>query len=151
MDPTREKIQLCVAKYPIDKDWITCMAKFDTGCDDDWISEKLASEIGIELEQAPILRCSNFDNSIHISEHSISRLTWMHDQNQKTICGTFRVGKHSHYDIIIGKQTLFEKKIYSTGDKVHNTGVLVTKRISKGRLVRKGEELSKELADLRII
>jgi hypothetical protein len=59
-------------------------------------------------------------------------MTWMHDKNEKSICGSFRISENASFEIVIGKHTLFREKIFSTGAKVHNAGVLLTKKISKG-------------------
>jgi len=114
---------------------MACIAKFDTGSDDDWMSKRLALEIGVELEEARPLLCQNFDGSHFISDLVANNVTWMHDKNTKTICGTFRIGQHTSYEVVIGKRTLFDEKIYSTGEKIRDAGVLVTKKISKGMLL----------------
>jgi hypothetical protein len=137
-DPTREKITLCVAGYPIAKDWIECIAKFDSGCDDDWISEELASQIGLVSREADPVLCTNFEGTTFISDQKTDMMTWMHDKNGKSISGSFRISEYASFAIVIGKHTLFSEKIFSTGEKVHSTGVLVTKKISKGMLSQLG-------------
>jgi len=131
MDPTREKITLCVADYQWSEDWYKCVAKFDSGCDDDWISEELVSKIGIPSEEADRLLCTTFDGSTFISDKTTDKITWMHDNTDKSISGSFRISKNASFGIIIGQKTLFRESIFSTGVKVSSTGVLVTKRISK--------------------
>jgi hypothetical protein len=137
-DPTREKITLCVAGYQLGKDWIQCVAKFDSGCDDDWISEELASWIGLVSREVDPVLCTTFDGSTFISDRVTDMMTWMHDKKEKSICGSFRISKNASFDIVIGKHTLFREKIFSTGAKVNNTGVLLTKKISKGMFSQVG-------------
>lgn len=131
-DPTREKIALCVAGYQLAEDWLKCMAKFDTGCDEDWMSEKLASKIGLKLTETDSIMCTNFDGSRFISDQITDKITWIHDNNKKSICGTFRISENQPYDVVIGYRTLFHENILRTGVKIHNAGILTTKKISKG-------------------
>jgi hypothetical protein len=79
--------------------------------------------------------CTTFDGSSFISDRVTDKLTWMHNKNEKSICGAFRISKNVSFDIVIGKRTLFYEKIFSTGTKVRkNAGILLTKKISKGKL-----------------
>ena len=83
------------------------------------------------MEADPVL-CTTFDHRTFISDRVTDKITWMHENNEKSICGSFRISENAPFEIMIGKHTLFREKIFSTGPKIRNAGVLVTKKISKG-------------------
>lgn len=114
------------------EDWIPCIAKFDSGADDDWISEELVSRTGLLQKEAEALECKNFDGTKFISDQYIDNLTWQRKDSPKTICGPFRILPDAPYELVIGKTTLFREKIFSVNATPRAAGVLVTKKITKG-------------------
>lgn len=139
-DPTWGEVTICVAgaqNVTADgEDWLSCVAKFDTGTDDDWISEKLVTKIGLLQEETEPWECKNFDGTIFISDQHISRLTWVQEEANKSLSGSFRILPEAPFDLLIGSKTIFRAKIFVAPSRspLHAAGVLVTKKITKGML-----------------
>ncbi|PMD62721.1 uncharacterized protein K444DRAFT_661806 [Hyaloscypha bicolor E] len=151
-DPTGETIKLFVAGYRVDAnkpDWLHFFAKFDSGADDDWISERLVSDLGLPSKNAEqLLQCTNFDGTTFISDRAVAdRLTWIRDQEVKSVSGYFRILPDAPFDLVIGKNTLFREKIFKKGSAPHKAGVLVTKKITKKEADENQSKAMKQKAD----
>jgi hypothetical protein len=142
-DPTKEFIWVFVAGsqkprsgYRQVDDWVQCHAKFDSGADDDWISEELATGLGFKSKQAETWECHIFDGNIFTSDKCVGRLTWIREgtvkgdapqTETKTISGPFRIMPNAPFEILIGRKTLFGRKIFDKKSAL----ILVVKKPTK--------------------
>jgi len=138
IDQAEEMITICLSRArptgTSQSDWLLVTAKFHTDVDDDWISEDLATCLGFPTKVTQVLKCKGFDSKVFYSERIVDRLTWISEKVQKSICGHFRLMPNAPYDILIGKKTIADRKLFSLDYSSCNLGTLVTKRISRKTL-----------------